>query len=117
MPTRSVFTLWFALALALAAPATAGAAGPPVLDVRSGATASGINDQGQVVGISGSGRAFVWTQAHGTVDLGKLRPSDSLSSARAINDAGQVVGSSGDAYGDRAFSWTQAGGMRDLGKL
>ncbi|HVT38752.1 MAG TPA: Ig-like domain-containing protein [Gemmatimonadaceae bacterium] len=54
--------------------------------------AIGLNNRGQVVG-SSRGRAYLWSQAEGFVDLGVLVGS-SFSLAAGVNDAGQVVGSS-----------------------
>ena len=70
--------------------------------------AYGINDLGQVVGVS-DGSAFLWLPAPayglpaGINDLGTLGGADT---AEAINASGQIVGNSvntGD--GDHAFLW------------
>ncbi len=61
-------------------------------------------------------RAFIWTEATGTVDIGTLGGSGA--SASAI-DKGRVVGSS-DISGDtevHAFAWTRESDMLDLGTL
>jgi probable HAF family extracellular repeat protein len=78
-----------------------------------------INNQGQVVGLSGydpgppanpEGHAVLWSQ--GTVqDLGSL-PGNTYSQAFGINNLGQVVGSSGSA----AVLWDH-GAPQDLGNL
>ncbi|MBA3318194.1 MAG: hypothetical protein H0T50_08905, partial [Gemmatimonadales bacterium] len=100
-------------------------------DSTSAATA--INQQGQVVGISGEcdvavGRysarhAVLWD--HGAVtDLGNLGGT-SWHTATAISERGDVVGFSNpagapDLAGEfiaRAFLWTKAGGIRPLGRL
>lgn len=79
----------------------------------------GINDQGQIAGVSTSlnadPRAFFY---NGTSiqDIGTL--GGKYAAAAAVNDTGQVVGNSGTANGTmRAFSWTPGGGMLDLGSL
>lgn len=61
-------------------------------------SAGGVNDKGQVVGAAHDGveaRAFVWTGAHGMVDLNtRLRhapPGLRLINAIAINDKGHIV--------------------------
>ncbi len=101
-------------------------------DPDSAATA--INDQGQVVGISGTcdvavgafsaEHAVLWQK--GTVtDLGNLGGAG-WNTPIAINNRGQIVGFSdlpGDVSGGvlspnfHAFLWTKAGGIRDLGTL
>ena len=85
-------------------------------------TAAGVNDLGQVVGTTtrysplGYGRAYVWTQAGGFVNLGTL--GGSASYAYAINGRGVVVGDSFVASGGRrAFVWQTGTPMRDLGVL
>jgi len=86
--------------------------------------ALGINDAGQVVGVTeqttGSyhNHAFVWTLQGGLQDIGTLTNGfDSV--ATGINAAGTLVGYSNlPAFGglpDHAFIWTPAGGFTDLG--
>jgi len=84
--------------------------------------ASGVNDAGQIVGMSttaqGSAHAVLWAiSATGDVsiqDLGEL-PGATHAAALAINDLGQVVGR-GDWVGDQsyAFFWTAQDGMIEL---
>lgn len=64
------------------------------LSPQDNATALGINNAGEVVGTSG-GRAFVYTQAGGVVDLNSRIPAFPewlLTTATAINDLGQITG-------------------------
>ena len=87
--------------------------------------ALGINNQGQVVGVSSltpnatpaiGHDAFLWTKHTGMQDLGKL-PGDVASVGQAINDRGEVVGLSLDAMGNpRAFFW-ENGVMSDFNTL
>jgi probable HAF family extracellular repeat protein len=85
--------------------------------------AHGINDSGQVVGISGNsnGRAFLWDASNGMQDLGAL-PGGRSANANGINSTGQVVGESERFDPDRgqyvydAFVW-QNGTMSDLNDL
>jgi probable HAF family extracellular repeat protein len=72
-----------------------------------------INDQGAVVGSSGSydvTSAFVWTQSHGIRSLGAGE-----SVASGINGAGKIVG----AYGaiSNAFVWTPTQHLQNLNNL
>ncbi|GAB4181608.1 MAG: hypothetical protein Fur006_16800 [Coleofasciculaceae cyanobacterium] len=79
--------------------------------------ASGINNQGQVVGTSGSNtgsRAFLYSGGTMT-NLGTL-PGDNFSYAYGINDQGQVVGFSAGSNPPRAFLYTD-GTMTNLGTL
>jgi probable HAF family extracellular repeat protein len=83
--------------------------------------ATGINERGDVIGISDLAGdvyedAFLWTKDKGMQDLGTL-PGDVVSVADGINNKGQVVGDSCDASGNcRAFLW-QDGVMTDLNTL
>lgn len=94
--------------------------------------ATGINNRGEVVGISGicqnavgnqsATHAVLWQKAV-PVDLGNLGGS-AWNTPMAINDQGVVVGFSdlaGDQHGSNpnfhAFVWTRPGPMQDLGTL
>lgn len=85
-----------------------------------GIFASGLNNVGQVVGLSdttndASFHAFLWENGHMT-DLQTL-PGDSYSTATAISDRGVVTGVSIDAnFNIRALVWQQ-GNMQDLNNL
>lgn len=94
------------------------------LDVTS-TQAFGINDAGQVVGIS-SNKAFLWTPG-GTdgvasnPQMKNLQPATGVQPSKAfsINNAGLVVGvgiySSNSTY--FGFSWDSTNGWRDLNKV
>ena len=100
----------------------------PAFSGDSVAAAFAINDNGQVVGESGSCgsgpglspiyiHAVLW-QNGSVTDLGNLGGVMN-NVANAINDGGQVVGGSdlpGDTTG-HAFLWTKHNGMQDLGTL
>jgi len=81
--------------------------------------AGGINENGQVVGMSSVGtdqvHAFLW-QNDAMTDIGTLNRL--CSEAGGINDKGQIVGYSDDGMGNdmRAFLW-QNNAMTDLGVL
>ena len=83
------------------------ASGMVALGMLNGATSSqalGINEAGQVVGISGTGtdsqrwRPFRWTASRGMVEIGAMHTLNSWASATAINESGEIAGS-GSAWG------------------
>jgi probable HAF family extracellular repeat protein len=93
--------------------------------------ATGINEQGQVVGISGTcdqavGRntakhALLWNKSGNIIDLGNLG-APFWNTPTNINQRGDVVGFAGapnDPDGNflQAFIWTAEGGMQALGFL
>jgi probable HAF family extracellular repeat protein len=83
----------------------------------SGAT--GINDNGQVVGTSSlpgdaTNHIFIWEQSTGMVDIGGL--AECCSEGNAINNLGDVVGDSVDASGRfNIIYWSPGGGFVSLG--
>ena len=84
--------------------------------------ASDISDDGTVIvgGLLGpSGRAFLWTDAAGGIDLGGLPGGDESSLAIAVSANGTaVVGTSSSANSDsEAFLWTANTGIIGLGVL
>lgn len=84
------------------------------------ASAYGLNDRGQVVGITSApngSHAGVWDRASGVRDLGELPGGEDFSQAKAINNAGTVVGLSYAEDGYRAFVWAASYGLRDLNTL
>jgi probable HAF family extracellular repeat protein len=104
-------------------PSAPGAATGTVVDIGQlpGGTdetyTKGINDFGQVVGLSQTAtglHAFVWTPStpngsDGTMtDLGDLPGGQDFSEANAINGTGVVVGTSYSARGYQGFRWTPA---------
>jgi len=89
--------------------------------------ATGVSADGAVVvgygfdcdrrGCYSVGKAFRWSAAAGTLDLGYL-PGGTVSNANGISaDGAVVVGWSSSNIGDQAFRWTEAGGMVGLGFL
>jgi probable HAF family extracellular repeat protein len=78
-------------------------------------TANGINNSGQVVGVSGD-FAFLWLPGSGMQDLGNLGGIGAI--AYGINNLGEVVGSSNTTdQSTHAFFWTSSGWMQDIGTL
>ncbi len=97
------------------------------LDGDHWSTANGVNDQGWIVGTSGSddpiqgskSHACVWSRQDGgtlnLMDLGTLGGRDSY--GNAVNNAGQIVGESRTSSGEyHAFLW-ENGAMTDLGNF
>jgi probable HAF family extracellular repeat protein len=82
--------------------------------------ALGVNDLGQIVGVSGTTpHAFLWTRAGGMQDLGTPAGED-FSWGLAINGSGEVVGAAAVEGTDGSdsglpFRWTQSTGMQNLG--
>jgi probable HAF family extracellular repeat protein len=82
----------------------------PSLGGTSGdSAAAAINEQYQVVGVSG-GRAFLWDRGNMT-DLGTL--GGGSGSAKGINDRGEIVGTASTAYSQPA-PFIYDGAMREL---
>lgn len=97
----------------------------------STSAATGINDKGQVVGISGdcdiavgqlSARHSVLWDRDAVINIGDLG-GDAWHTPMDIDNAGDVVGFSnprgvvGIDFNPHAFLWTKAGGIRDLRTL
>ena len=81
-----------------------------------GGAALGINDAGQVTGMTGEGRAFLTDFSGGVRDLGVMLGGD-WAAGRAVNEFGQVAGygTMGGAF--LAFRWDEKGGYTALGTL
>ncbi len=83
--------------------------------------ASGVNDQGAVVGLSYTAanlqHAFLWTPATGMADLTPDLTSIGGATALAINNSNQVVGYyyPNGTRNTLGFSWTADGGRQDIG--
>lgn len=85
------------------------------------ARATGLNNAGQVTGVSstpaGKVRSFIWSRRGGMVDLGTLPGADEAWEP-SINSRGVVAGYvSSPTMSPRAFRWSASGGMEDLGVL
>jgi len=89
------------------------------------ATGIGINDRGEVAGISSpntypgnasSCHPFLWNSTNGMQDLG-LPPGAIVAGVGGINNAGVIVGGyiSASDFTPRSYIWTSRGGFRDLG--
>ena len=101
----------------------------PPLPGDSVSAATGINDRGEVIGISGicdiavgqrsAIHAVRWTNGLAN-DLGNLG-GNAWNTPTAINQAGDIVGfanvSPGVDFNPHAFLWTAKGGIRDLGAV
>lgn len=99
----------------------------------STSAATGINDRGQIVGISGAcgGSVGAFSATHAVVWDAHGRPSDignlggvAWNTPAAVNDRGEVTGFANVPGGatpanfyPHAFIWTRHGGMHDLGVL
>jgi probable HAF family extracellular repeat protein len=81
--------------------------------------ATGINNNGDVVGQSATSegfRAFLWNPTTGMTNLGALSGGN-YSYATGVNDQGQVVGYTNGSSGSRAFVWNKTSGLLDLGTV
>jgi len=117
--------LAFALVLAVVAPAAAQSKyvveDLGTLPGGTSSVATGINQQGDVVGWSNGQagtRAFVFTDGLGMKELPGL-PNRANTVARDINDAGDIVGGANGGGVDlgRAVLWTGGATAQDLGTL
>jgi probable HAF family extracellular repeat protein len=83
--------------------------------------ALGINDRGEVVGVSGTGarsHGFIWSAEAGMRDIAAGSPyAGAQVKAQAINAAGQVVGSLMVQNFYRAAYWDAANGLHDIADL
>jgi probable HAF family extracellular repeat protein len=82
-------------------------------------SATGINDLGEIVGVSNTETAilpFVWTEKSGLQRL-PLLPSDNCGQAIAINKYGHVVYYSSGPNGYRTVLWNRKTGLCNLGPL
>jgi probable HAF family extracellular repeat protein len=103
----------------------------PPLPGDSTSAATGINDKGQVIGISGAcGTAVGGVAARHAVLWEKGKPTHlgnlggiAWNTPMALNERGDIVGFSnvskedGAAFNARAFLWTRGRGIQDLGTL
>jgi probable HAF family extracellular repeat protein len=90
---------------------------------RTGSNATGLNDNGQVVGSLGGGGiggsvGFVWDAVNGMVALEGFRTTNDSNQAYGINNMGQIIGVSyRDAGEEHAILWEADGTKVDLGDL
>jgi probable HAF family extracellular repeat protein len=83
------------------------------------ASASAINDAGQIAGSLNAANSvipFIWRPKSGLQRI-SLLPGDTCGQAFGINKNGDVVGYSSGSDGTRAFLWTRRRGTRNLGCL
>ena|SRR5438105_3702205 len=82
-------------------------------------SATGINDSGEITGVSNTATAilpFVWTEKSGLQRV-PLLLGDKCGQAIAINKYGHVVCYSSGRNGSRVFLWNRSGRPRNLGVL
>jgi probable HAF family extracellular repeat protein len=83
--------------------------------------ARGVNDRGQVVGISLTAalgaHGFYWDASSGMIDIVPLDGPDGYTDAVGINEHGMVVGSTSTPDDNRGYVWTKRGGMRRIDGL
>lgn len=123
MKRASVLAFCFSTILVLALPAGAQLHYKPIdLGTLPGGTISnayGVNDHGQVVGVSNGSpaitHAFLWTVTAHMKDLGTL--GGNVSWAEAINDAGQIVGQAETNHGTADAILWKSGVKKDIGGL
>ncbi len=110
---RSALAIVTLAALAGTAPSAVAQIMYSVTDLGSGC-AYGVNDEGEVVGQTGAGHAFLYSDGS-TIDLGTFGGPSSI--AYAINNNGEVVGTSTTSVG-YTHPFVYAGGRKiDLGTL
>jgi probable HAF family extracellular repeat protein len=82
-------------------------------------SATGINDAGEIVGVSNTGTAivpFIWSEKNGLQRLPLFR-GDNCGQAVAINKHGDVGCYSSGPNGCKAYVWSRKTGVRDLNIL
>jgi probable HAF family extracellular repeat protein len=92
---------------------------PPLVEDAILTQANGINDRGQIVGVSGPNwwsdyHAVLW-EGDAVTDLGTL--GGVASNANAINNAGLIAGQSQVPNGDWHAALWRRGGIKDLGNF
>lgn len=88
-----------------------------LVPIPTSTTATGVSNNGWVVGNAGAKKAYIWSQAGGIQLIGDLPGGAVSSTAKSVNTAGQVVGESATGTGNHAFIWTAGTGMQDIGVL